>query len=262
MKNWSRILTCLLALFCLFQVRGVGWAQEEDYSNFCEELKASGLEVVDSGVAYGVPYVEINIPHGSSITAICRRLPTLERHFNRCRNRLAFFNALNPSYIKTRVEQANSIEADTLKIPLDFRLVPEIFPAYDQSLEKFDKYLLVDVGKGFLALYARGDLQRVFPISAGASGRQTPLLDFQIKDKDENHWSNIYESWMPWALHVEGPIYIHGGVLPGTRDSHGCIRLPIHDAEQLFKSVEVGTPGRVIDTPKVERDIFPAQFCR
>jgi len=26
--------------------------------------------------------------------------------------------------------------------------------------------------------------------------------------------------------------------------------------------VEVGTPGRIIDTPKLEQDIYPAPFCR
>jgi hypothetical protein len=262
MNNWTRILTCLFALLCIFEARGAVWAQEEDYRHFCEELKASGLEVVDSGLAYGVPFVEIAIPQGSSITAICRRLPILNNDFSRCRNRLAFFNALNPSYIKTRTQQPNAIEADTLKIPLDFRKVPEIFPANDESLEAYEEYLLVDVGKGFLALYTRGELRRVFPISAGASGRRTPLFDFQIKGKDENHWSNIYESWMPWALHLKGPYYIHGGVLPGKKDSAGCIRLPLDDAEQLYKLVEVGTPGRIIDTPKLEQDIYPAPFCR
>jgi len=235
---------------------------EQDYSDFCEELKDSGLEVVDSGVAYGVPFVEIAIPQGSSITAICRSLPTLNNDFPRCRNRLAFFNALHPSYIKTLTQEPNTITADTLKLPLDFRRVPEIFPSTDESLESHAEYLLVDIGKGFLALYSRGELLRVFPISAGAEGKRTPQFDFKINGKDENHWSNIYESWMPWALHLKGPYYIHGGVLPGRADSAGCIRLSLSDAEQLYNLVALGTPGRIIDTPKVEQDIYPAPFCR
>ncbi len=262
MNYWMRILTCLLALLCILNGPGAVWAQEEDYQDFCEEVKDSGLEVVDAGVAYGVPFVEIRIPQGSSITAICRSLPTLNREFTRCRSRLAFFNALHPSYIKTRTGEPNSIETDTLKIPLDLRKVPEIFPAQDESLQKYENYLLVDVGKGFLALYTRGDLRRVFPISAGTPGNRTPLFDFQVEGKDKDHWSSIYESWMPWALHLKGAYYIHGGVLPGKGDSAGCIRLPIDAAEQLYKSVEVGTPGRIIDTPKLQQNIYPAPFCR
>jgi lipoprotein-anchoring transpeptidase ErfK/SrfK len=149
-----------------------------------------------------------------------------------------------------------------LKIPLDFQKVPEVFPAFDESLAAFDKYLLVDIGKSYLALYERGELRLAFPISPGAPGAGTPLISFQVQDKDKNHSSSIYGTWMPYALHIQGPYYIHGGVLPGRRDSAGCIRLPLHDARKLFKIVEVGTPGRIIDTPKVDRKIYPASFCR
>lgn len=262
MKNLTWISICLFTLLCVFDLSSAALGQEQDYSNFCQELKDSGLRVVDSGVAYSVPFVEIAIPQGSSITSICRSLPTLNADFPRCRNRLAFFNALHQSYIKTWTQEPNVITADTLKIPLDFRRVPEIFPATDESLESHEAYLLVDIGKSFLALYSRGELYRVFPISAGAEGKRTPLFDFRVLGKDEDHWSNIYESWMPWALHLKGPYYIHGGVLPGRADSAGCIRLPIGDAEELYNLVEVGTPGRIIDTPKVDQDIYPAPFCR
>jgi hypothetical protein len=263
MKSFHRqLLIWFLAFSGLFGGVSLAPGQDEDYRDLCHELKVSGLEVVESGVAYGVPYVEVSLPRGSSITAICRRVPSFNSRFDQCRNRLAFFNALNPSYIKTRTQQANSIAADTLKIPLDFRKVPEIFFALDDSLVSFDKYLLVDIGKGFLALYERGNLRRVYPISAGASGAQTPLFDFKIDLKDENHWSSIYETWMPWSLHLKGAYYIHGGVLPGRADSAGCIRMPIDDAEKLFHEVEVGTLGRIINTPKVEQDIYPAPFCR
>ncbi len=247
---------------CWLAAWGPAYAQEEDYSNLCHELTAAGFKTVGSGVAYGVPFVQIKIPLGFSITSLCHQIPSFSQEFERCRNRIGFFNALNPNYKKTGTDEPYSIEADTLKIPLDLRRVPEIFPAYDQSLTDYKQFLLVDIGKGFLALYEQGQLARVFPISSGAPGAVTPLMDFKIDAKDENHWSSIYETWMPWALHVKGPYYIHGGVLPGERDSAGCIRLPIHDAEQLFNLVEVGTPGRIIDTPAVQREIYPAQFCR
>jgi len=129
-------------------------------------------------------------------------------------------------------------------------------------LSTYEQYLLVDIGKNFLALYERGELTRVFPISPGKPGDRTPLFSFRIQSKDENHWSSIYETWMPWSLQMQGPYYIHGGVLPGRSDSAGCVRMPIEDAEQLFKLVKVGTPGRVIETSKVQQGIYPAPFCR
>jgi hypothetical protein len=259
-RRW-KFLPGFLA-FCLLAVWGPLYAQEEDYRHLCGELAAAGFKTVDSGVAYGVPFVKIRIPLGFSITSLCHRIPSFSTQFTRCRNRIAFFNALNPNYVKTPTSEPYSIEADSLKIPLDLRRVPEIFPAYEESLADYKQYLLVDIGKGFLALYEGGELERVFPISSGAPGEQTPLFDFKIKGKDEDHWSSIYQTWMPWALHLKGPYYIHGGVLPGERDSAGCIRLSIQDAEQLFASVDVGTPGRIIDTPKIQREIYPAPFCR
>jgi lipoprotein-anchoring transpeptidase ErfK/SrfK len=66
---------------------------------------------------------------------------------------------------------------------------------------------------------------------------------------------------MPWALLIKRPYYIHGGALPGQRDSAGCIRLFPKDAEELYQLVEVGTPGRIIQTSKLEQ-IYPAPFCR
>jgi hypothetical protein len=242
----------------LLAVWAPAYAQEEDYSNLYNELAAAGYKIIESGVAYGVPFVEIEIPLGFSITSMCERIPSFRREFNFARNRIAFFNGLNPNYIKTATQEPNSIEADTLKIPLDFNKVPEIFPAYDQSLADYQKYILVDVGKSYLALYEQGELKQVYPISSGVPGRRTPLIDFKVEGKKENHFSNLYDdAWMPWALHIKGPYYIHGGVLPGRRDSAGCIRLPIQDAKQLFKSVEVGTPGRIIDTHEVPEDIAP-----
>jgi hypothetical protein len=258
--GWSALgaLALLLALADPLPASG---SEEPDYRNLCREIETSGFTITSSGVAYGVPYAEIKVPVGFSINALCRRLPSFRNDFLGCRNKIAFFNALNPSYVKTRVDEPYSIEADTLKIPLDLNRVPEIFPPYDPALAGYEKYLLVDIGKGFLALYAEGQLKRVFPVSAGAAVKRTPLLTFQIQKKIQNHWSTIYDTWMPWSLLLKSPYYIHAGVLPGRDDSAGCIRMFPHDAKELFHLVEVGTPGRIIETPKLER-IYPAPFCR
>jgi len=236
-------------------------AEKADYSQLCRELKQSGFRTVYEGLAYGVPFVEIKVPQGFSVTRFCRRIPSFNRDFERCRNKIAFFNALHPSYVKTRRREPFSIEADTIKVPLDLYKMPEIFPAYDRSLAGQKKYLLVDIGKGFLAYYEHGELRRVYPISAGAPGRRTPLFEFRILGKFQNHWSTIYDTWMPWALLLRSPYYIHGGALPGKNDSAGCIRLFTHDAKELFQLVEVGTPGRIVRTAKPDR-AYPAPFCR
>jgi hypothetical protein len=262
MSRLKRELLRGIAVFlCLFSLFGGAGAQESDYSPLCQELEQAGFKIRGSGMAYGVPYAEIEVPVGASITSICRRVPSLNQNFLRCRNKIAFLNALHPLYVKTRDHQPFSLEADTLKIPLNLDIVPEIFPAHDYSLESHQKFILVDVGKGFLALYGQGELLRVFPISGGAPEKETPLISFTILAKYENHWSNIYDTWMPWSLLIKRPYYIHGGALPGEADSAGCIRLFTRDAKELYNLVEVGTPGRIVQTAKLEQ-VYPAFFCR
>ena len=73
--------------------------------------------------------------------------------------------------------------------------------------------------------------------------------------------SLIYDTLMPRSLLLKLPYYIHGGALPGKSDSAGCIRLFPHDAEELYHLVEVGTPGRIIETSQLELT-YPAFFCR
>jgi hypothetical protein len=255
------LLICLGGFWGLLGLHGGAGAEEADYSPLCRELEKAGLDILNSGLAYGVPYVEIKVPAGASITSICKLVPSLRADFKRCRDKTAFFNALHPLYIKDNAGQPASLEADTLKIPLDRSIVPEIFPAADDSLSSYDKFILVDIGKGFLALYAQGELQRVFPISGGRAEKATPLMDFKIAKKEEEHWSTIYDTWMPWSLLLKLPYYIHGGALPGRSDSAGCIRLFPHDAEELYHLVEVGTPGRIIETSPLEQT-YPAFFCR
>jgi hypothetical protein len=254
-------LICLGGFWGLSGSPGPAGAEEPDYSPLCRELEQSGLKLLNSGLAYGVPYVEIKVPLGASVTSICKSVPSLQADFKRCRDKISFFNALNPLYVKNNAGEANSLEADTLKIPLDRSLVPEIFPAADESLASYDTYILADIGKGFLALYAQGELQRVFPISGGRPGNATPLMNFKIAKKHAEHWSTMYDTWMPWALLIKLPYYIHGGALPGRSDSAGCIRLFPHDAEELYHLVEVGTPGRIIETSPLEQT-YPAFFCR
>ena len=259
MQRWMLVL--LICLGGFWGLQGEAGAEEPDYGPLCRELEKAGLEILNSGIAYGVPYVEVKVPLRASVASICGNVPSLRADFKRCRDKTAFFNALHPLYIKDNAGQPNSLEADTLKIPLDRTIVPEIFPATDDALAPHHKFILVDIGKGFLALYAQGELQRVFPISGGTPEKATPLMDFTVTQKYEEHWSTIYDTWMPWSLLLRRPYYIHGGALPGRSDSAGCIRLFPHDAEELYHLVAVGTSGKIIETSPLAAT-YPAFFCR
>jgi hypothetical protein len=255
-------LTCLAVLVWVLVLLGNAGSQEFEYSPLCQELAEAGFEVLDTGIAYGVPYVEIKVPVGASVTSLCREIPTLSLDFKRYRDEIAFFNGVHPLYVRTIEPQPFSLRSATLKIPLNLDQAPEIFSAFKDSLSSHDKFILVDIDKGFLALYAHGELQRVFPISGGTADQETPLIDFKIQAKEKSHWSNIYDTWMPWSLLIKSPYYIHGGVLPGENDSAGCIRMFRQDARELYYLVEVGTPGRIIQDSRIEQSSPPDFFPR
>ncbi|MEW6387678.1 MAG: L,D-transpeptidase [Thermodesulfobacteriota bacterium] len=242
----SFILALSLLIFCNTEV----YPNNQENSDLSHELIKAGFTVLGVGEQYQVPYVEVLVPNGTAIYSLCRKVPSLNARFFEAREKIAYFNALDPFFIKKEVDEPNSFRVKTLKIPLDLSLEPVIFPEFDEALAHYDQYLLIDIGKSYLALYTRGVLTRVYPISPGTrlkgSRTRTPLISFTVLSKDENHWSNIYESWMPWSLLIRRPYFIHGGCLPGTPDSHGCIRLFNDHAQELFNLVEVGTPGRVI----------------
>jgi len=224
-------------------------AEPLDAHRLIQELQQAGFQVVGEGEKFGMPYVEIIFPPKTAVYTICRMVPLLSENFFDAREKIGVFNALNPFYVRGDNGEPFETQVRTLKIPLDLSREAEIFPSTDATLQSYHKYIIIDVTKSYLALYERGALVKVFPISSGRSGTglcRGPQLDFAIQWKDQNHWSNIYDVWMPWSLHMTGPYFIHGGVLPGVADSAGCIRMFPKDAEELFHLVDVGTPGRVV----------------
>ncbi len=148
----------------------------------------------------------------------------------------------------------------------DIRLPVEITQP-ELRTEQFDKVILVHTGANRLDLYLKGDLRKLYPVATGTPGYPTPHGQFSITGKRKNPtWGN---PWAPWSMDMPafigpGPgnplgtralnlsasgIRIHGtpdaGSIGGPA-SHGCIRMYIHDAEELFDVVDVGTPVIIV----------------
>lgn len=83
-------------------------------------------------------------------------------------------------------------------------------------------------------------------ISSGQPGFDTPTGVFSILEKNQTHFSNIYDGApMPFMQRITwSGIAFHAGVVPGYRASHGCIRLPHSFAKSLFGLTRTG--ARVI----------------
>jgi L,D-transpeptidase-like protein/thrombospondin type 3 repeat protein len=93
-----------------------------------------------------------------------------------------------------------------------------------------------------------------FLVSTGRPGMRTPTGKFKVLSKNKRAWSRSAGLWMPWwmaftwagnGIHElpEWP----GGTKEGASHlgrpvSHGCVRLGVGPAKQLFDWAPVGTP--------------------
>jgi lipoprotein-anchoring transpeptidase ErfK/SrfK len=86
-------------------------------------------------------------------------------------------------------------------------------------------------------------------ISSGKDGKDTPLGTYPILQKNAVHRSSLYDdASMPFMQRLTWDgIAIHAGRNPGFPASHGCIRVPLGFAKQLFGVTTLGTSVTVTD---------------
>lgn len=135
----------------------------------------------------------------------------------------------------------------------------------------------IDLGTQRAYLLHEGREIAESPISSGRPDHLTATGNFEVIQKDLNHFSNLYgmivdastgkvvkagaDSAMPvpkgckfvpaamkWFMRFDGAAGMHAGILPGYAASHGCIRMPASKAELFYNTVDVGTPVHVFGT--------------
>ena len=89
----------------------------------------------------------------------------------------------------------------------------------------------------------------------------TPVGYFDVDTLDENYFSNLWQTWMPYAVFFESGIATHQAPAGtenklGGRASGGCVRMHPNMAPVLFSYVQKAGKGLV---PKVNRDGSLAQ---
>jgi lipoprotein-anchoring transpeptidase ErfK/SrfK len=131
----------------------------------------------------------------------------------------------------------------------------------------FEQVIVIREYSDVLDLYQNGELVHSYGVATGLSAYPTPHGHFFIVGKQMNpSWINPHRSWsmdMPEYI-PPGPdnplgtramqldadaIYIHGTPNDssiGSHASHGCIRMHMGDAEDLFQRVAVGTPVLIV----------------
>jgi hypothetical protein len=80
------------------------------------------------------------------------------------------------------------------------------------------------------------------PVSSGQTGYETPAGVYSVIQKEEEHYSNLYDdASMPFMQRITwSGIALHAGPLPGYPASHGCVRMPYEFAQRLFDMTKLG----------------------
>jgi lipoprotein-anchoring transpeptidase ErfK/SrfK len=158
--------------------------------------------------------------------------------------------------VAAQAQPAVAIEAEPGSLdPGQFVWHPEAAPA--GAVE-----IVVSIPQQIAYVYRGGTLIGVSTVSTGRPGHRTPTGRFAILEKDRIHHSNRYNNApMPFMqrLTMDG-IALHAGEIPGHPASHGCVRLPLAFARDLFAVTEVGARVHIIDAaPTSETALSVAQ---
>jgi hypothetical protein len=101
---------------------------------------------------------------------------------------------------------------------------------------------VVSLGDQRITVYDADGKTLQAPVSTGRSGYETPAGIYSVIQKEREHYSNLYfDAAMPFMQRITwSGIALHAGALPGYPASHGCIRMPVGFAEQLFDMTKLG----------------------
>lgn len=136
------------------------------------------------------------------------------------------------------------------------------------SQAKPDKKIVINIPSRTLWLYEGEKIVRWYPVGVGRPGFPTPVGKYKVIRKVVNPgWEHPYQAkgkavriapgttnnplgtrWIGFHEYKGGEYGMHGTDRPssvGKYSSHGCVRMKIKDAEDLFDRVEVGVPVEV-----------------
>jgi len=109
------------------------------------------------------------------------------------------------------------------------------------------KVIEIDLTKQKLIASEWDEVFLTSPISSGKRGHRTSKGKFKIIQKEKFHKSNKYPKPNGGAImnymlkFTSNGEAIHAGHLPGRPASHGCVRIPLKKAKQLFKWADNNT---------------------
>jgi len=165
------------------------------------------------------------------------------------------------------------VDGDELRYGTDPRVADTDGDGYDDGTEvknaydpldrgggKLKKRVVISLAEQELTYYLGNVVQATHPVSTGRPGYATPTGTYAILDKLPRAWSASAHLWMPYWMPFIGTKYgLHelpewpGGAKEGedhlgTPVSHGCVRLGVGAAKELYDWVDVGTEVTILKT--------------
>jgi len=153
---------------------------------------------------------------------------------------VAKLNRMSPRHLKP---------GQVLLVPMDLHQVKQSVPLPGRlktDLKNLSKLMVVSLNRQVMGLYEQGKLKQWYPICGGRPTRPTPTGIFRILTKDRDHVSRDYPKPdggepMPYALRFYYTYWVHAGPLPGKNRSHGCVRLMLKHAQEVFAWAPIKT---------------------
>jgi hypothetical protein len=168
-----------------------------------------------------------------------------------CKEILARLNTKAHYYITDDIANRHP-----LRVPHDFRAYKawSPMPFHISRAAHLPKLILVVLDIPFLGWYEKGELKGDTYICIGRSGQETQPGLYKVEEKDADHHSRSYTNsynrpaWMPWAMRIYEAVWIHAGDITSAYCSHGCVTLPLKEAETLFRWANSGTPVLIVES--------------
>jgi hypothetical protein len=148
---------------------------------------------------------------------------------------------------------------------------PILPPAPSADIDE-DRWIDVDLSRQLLTAYERHSPVRTMLVSTGLPSTPTPTGQFRIWVKfryDDMEGPGYYLEDVPFVMYFHKGYGLHGATWHtnfGHPMSHGCVNLPVEEAEWLFNWADVGTLVNVHDQQsyggsKIAGLPFPCPWC-
>jgi N-acetylmuramoyl-L-alanine amidase len=99
----------------------------------------------------------------------------------------------------------------------------------------------IHIPQQVLLLVSRGRVQRAIHVATGMPGWPTPVGHFAIIERDPMSWSAPFSTWMPLSQYFSPGYAIHEyPEVPDYPASHGCVRVPVQEAQVVWAFGRIG----------------------